>query len=220
MISKTLWNFGGTQGDWKAQINESYLTITFFVGGNVYEWGLREFIDEKNNIVTNQSIRSEMIQAAEEVLRAGSSRRSAPPGGWVCICDCTICSAWPGEMHQDNSTNYSNTQSVFPKGVDKLIDICEDQKLFRNQMRRCPECGTYYRFHNEYEWSTTGNWDDDYLTRLTPAQAINSLTEEEKKELNARLQTLTLCLNRCLKSSNEIIKEYAKQSLDQMKQDQ
>lgn len=41
----------------------------------------------------------------------------------------------------------------------------------KQQLRRCPNCGTLYRYLQSYEYMVNGSEDEERLTRLTSAQA-------------------------------------------------
>lgn len=44
------------------------------------------------------------------------------------------------------------------------------------QLRQCPECRTYYLYRTDYEYLVNGTEDDQYLARLSEAEAPEYLT--------------------------------------------
>lgn len=140
-------------------------------------------------------------------------KRRSVETGWVCLAECTVCGNWPNELHDDLSTNYSATADRFPEAVKKLILIRGDRSYEKPEIRRCPECGTYYHINNVYEWTTTGNYDDDYLKRLTPKEALDMVPDAEKAELESSWDSILQCLRRCKSSLKPHLAEFAKRAL-------
>lgn len=45
------------------------------------------------------------------------------------------------------------------------------------QLQQCPECRAYYLYRTDYEFLVNGSENDEYLSRLTDAEAAPYLTE-------------------------------------------
>lgn len=134
-------------------------------------------------------------------------------GELINICDCSICGNWPDQLHDDLSTNSSNTSDQFPEEVKLLKHVCGHRRYNSPEINICPQCGTYYKIVNEYEWTTIGDYNDDYLTRLTPKEAMELIPETEKTTLKEQWSLVMSSLQKCLHSNKSHIVEYAKRSL-------
>jgi hypothetical protein len=55
--------------------------------------------------------------------------------------------------------------------VRELVPNCNGVR----QLKRCPECATYYLYREEYEFLIGGSEDEQQLTRLTPEEATEHL---------------------------------------------
>lgn len=206
----------GTQNriEWYVTIDEDRLLISMYIGGKRYEWTLQDFIRESPRLLKKNSLRVEMLAGAADALWRGLQRRARRAAGWASIADCTFCGEWPDSLSDDNSTNSSQTDARFPERVELLVKVRGDRTYDRPEIRRCPECGTYYRIENrEYEWTPTGTDDVDTLTRLTPADALPLLPDAERAELTARWSTTMDALEKALTSPRAVIAAYAKRAL-------
>jgi hypothetical protein len=56
--------------------------------------------------------------------------------------------------------------------VVKDFELHGSRKL---QLRRCPQCGTYYCYQTDYTFLVNGSEDEEHLTRLTEEQAAEYL---------------------------------------------
>jgi hypothetical protein len=55
--------------------------------------------------------------------------------------------------------------------VKELVPNCNGVR----QLKRCPECATYYLYREEYEFLIPGSEDEQQLTRLTSEEAVEHL---------------------------------------------
>jgi hypothetical protein len=71
-----------------------------------------------------------------------------------------------------------------PENDSHLPAARHDLKIVKNfkpydsrklQLRQCPECGTYYLYRSDYEYHVNGSEDEEFLTRLTDADAAEYL---------------------------------------------
>ena len=216
-----MWTWNQENQDCMAFISDTLLSLNLFIGDKSYEVKLKDLISDKqvifrdgeNLIKLPDEIYHSIMKEARIALETGLKLREPPPNGWVCIDKCSVCSEWKNEMHEDHSTTSMVTDDRFPETTDQLILIKGSRSGNPPEIRRCPSCGTYYKIINIYEWTTIGDDDDDYMTRLTPNEAILLLPEEEKNELLSRWEPLMDCLNSCRNSLNKEIADYARRSI-------
>jgi hypothetical protein len=171
-------------------VDEDRMSVLLIADGTSYTWSLKEFVEEAHRRVLDVPLRAAMLAEATPALERALQRRAPPAGGWVLPADCAICGAWPDTLRDDMSTNMNATGNRFPPGVARLLWICGDRRDRSDEhpeMRRCPDCGTYFSIVNSYEWTPLGTDDDDWLTRLKPDQALPFLPEDEKAVYRARL---------------------------------
>ncbi len=64
----------------------------------------------------------------------------------------------------------TDVREVLPKAAETLEIFAPGRGHGDNeQIRRCPICGTLYRYRYHYEYDVTGSWDEYYLWRLPDA---------------------------------------------------
>jgi hypothetical protein len=110
-----------------------------------------------------------------------------PPTPIIALSDCEICSRL-GEVE----TSFSKygwddmTRSLPPEAA--RLTPAEDTSTYqgeRHHVRRCPLCGTFYRYDQTYEYLVNGSEDEEVLVRLTPDEARNHLTDQQYASLIA-----------------------------------
>jgi hypothetical protein len=77
--------------------------------------------------------------------------------------DCRICRELSDNEHADRTQG-----ETLPPAVYETVEIGDG-------VRKCPVCGTYYRFWHVYDYSPFGSDDDDYLQRLDREKTIDLL---------------------------------------------
>jgi len=95
-----------------------------------------------------------------------------PAGEPDCV-SCPICSglrqvetAW-----QKFGSNYPDTSLPEAAGLlEPVFDFNPGSQRAR-QLRRCPQCGTFYLYESDYEYFAFGSEDEQRLTRLDPPAA-------------------------------------------------
>ncbi len=60
-------------------------------------------------------------------------------------------------------------REVLPPAAESLEIFAPGRGHDNEQIRRCPTCGTLYRYRYHYEYDVTGSWDEYYLWRLPDA---------------------------------------------------
>ena len=53
----------------------------------------------------------------------------------------------------------------------------------RHHVRRCPRCGTFYRYDCTYEYLVNGSEDEETLERMTPGEARDRMSAGEYEEV-------------------------------------
>ena len=86
---------------------------------------------------------------------------------------CAICSELSEQEHAYQKYGWEQDDTYLPAAASKL-EVARDfrpndsRKL---QLKRCPECGTYYLYQTDYEYLVNGSEDEEVLTRLSEEQA-------------------------------------------------
>lgn len=95
---------------------------------------------------------------------------------------CTLCAT----LAQAGVT--TDMQEVCPPEAARLTDVGPTPG---SDLRRCPECGAFYRYRYHYEYNALGpSWDEYYLWRLEePAQeALRALLAAPEERRDAALE--------------------------------
>lgn len=62
--------------------------------------------------------------------------------------------------------------------VSHHLEVIKDFRPYDSrklQLRQCPDCKTYYLYRTDYEFLVGGTEDEEFLTRLTEAEAAEYL---------------------------------------------
>ena len=84
---------------------------------------------------------------------------------------CSICSGIPEYKFVETL----HTDERLPEEVDQLLVIGGYGLYGCEQVRKCPQCGTFYQFLHDHD-SESGvgyGYTDEAITRLTPEQALH-----------------------------------------------
>ena len=90
---------------------------------------------------------------------------------------CIICSHLAEHESAVQKVGRPDDDTYLPAVSDDLI-VVKDFELHGSrklQLRRCPQCGTYYCYQTDYTFLVNGTEDEEYLTRLTEEQAADIL---------------------------------------------
>jgi hypothetical protein len=90
---------------------------------------------------------------------------------------CRICSGLLDQEYASQKYGWEQDNTYLPTTASRLKVVrdfrpCGSRKL---QLQQCPECGAYYLYRTDYEYLVNGSEDEEYLTRLTAAQAAEYL---------------------------------------------
>lgn len=89
---------------------------------------------------------------------------------------CGICSQLSNKesAFQKFGSDYGTSLPEASEKLEVVIDFKPNsgRKL---QLKKCPECGTYYLYKTDYDYYINGSEDEQELTRLTESQASEYL---------------------------------------------
>ena len=93
---------------------------------------------------------------------------------------CSICSYLAEQEIAFQKYGHEEDNTYLPPNVHALI-VVKDFKPYSSrklQLRRCPQCDTYYLYQTDYEFLVNGSEDEETLTRLTEEQAAQYLNRQ------------------------------------------
>jgi hypothetical protein len=92
--------------------------------------------------------------------------------------DCGICSRLAAYQRGFQKVGREEEDTFLPVVADGL-EVARDLRPGGGnrllQLKRCPECGTYYLYRTDYEFLYGGSEDEQELTRLTREEAAEYL---------------------------------------------
>ena len=86
---------------------------------------------------------------------------------------CTLCGGLLNEEYGFQKYGWPEDDTYLPGAAGKL-ELVRDLRPGSSralQLRRCPQCGTYYLYRTDYEYLVNGSEDEEFLTRLSEAEA-------------------------------------------------
>lgn len=90
---------------------------------------------------------------------------------------CSVCSQLADHERGFQKIGREEQDTFLPAAAARLQvvrDLTPDCNGLR-QLKQCPECATCYLYREEYEFLIGGSEDEQQLTRLTPAEAVEHL---------------------------------------------
>ncbi|HNW92736.1 MAG TPA: hypothetical protein PKM88_07505 [bacterium] len=90
---------------------------------------------------------------------------------------CPLCGQLRDEECGSQKFGSADNDVMLPAAVSALLVVRDlrPNATRQQQIRRCPECGTYYLYETDYEYLVNGSEDEQRLRRLTMAQAATLL---------------------------------------------
>lgn len=90
---------------------------------------------------------------------------------------CRSCASLSPKEYATQKYGWPEDDTFLPDAANHLIVVrdfrpYDSRKL---QLRQCPTCGTYYLYRTDYEYLVNGSEDEEFLTRLTKAEAAEYL---------------------------------------------
>lgn len=104
------------------------------------------------------------------------------------IADCDICGKLAETETSFSKYGWDEMDRSLPAEAARLVPVGDvsSYDAQRDHVRRCPVCGTYYRYHASYEYLVNGSEDTEELNRLTPTEARSFLTARGYSALMAQ----------------------------------
>jgi hypothetical protein len=90
---------------------------------------------------------------------------------------CHICSQLADVESAYQKYGRAEDNTYLPTASNRLLVVKDfkpnaSRKL---ELQQCPECQTYYLYRTDYEFLVNGSEDEEELTRLTDAEAVEYL---------------------------------------------
>ncbi len=98
---------------------------------------------------------------------------------------CSICSRIRDHEHATQTVQGNAEDTFLPEAADRL-EVLRSIRPGNLQLKRCPECGTYYLWQTFYEFliGCGGSYDKYFLTRLTDEIGADYLEGRRSEPLN------------------------------------
>jgi hypothetical protein len=93
--------------------------------------------------------------------------------------NCLLCSSLKDEEYAFQKFGAEENDTHLPTAAGSLVLVKDvgSRGSRELQLWQCPACGTYYRYRTDYEYLVNGTEDEQFLTRLTPEQAAEYLSQ-------------------------------------------
>lgn len=90
---------------------------------------------------------------------------------------CGLCASLLNEEYAFQKNGWPQDNTSLPAATHQL-EVIKDFKPYDSrklQLWQCPDCKTYYLYRTDYEFLVGGTEDEEFLTRLTEAAAVEYL---------------------------------------------
>jgi len=90
---------------------------------------------------------------------------------------CPICANLSDKEYAFQKYGWAQDDTHLPEAASHLA-VVRDFRPFDSrklQLQQCPKCDTYYLYKTDYEFLVNGSEDEEFLTRLTQAEAATYL---------------------------------------------
>ena len=97
---------------------------------------------------------------------------------------CAVCSSLLDSEYAFQKYGWPQDNTYMPSSTNHL-DVVRDFRPYGSrklQLQQCPACGTYYLYRTDYEYLVGGSEDEEFLSRLTPAEAAEYLSKPAEYE--------------------------------------
>ena len=94
---------------------------------------------------------------------------------------CEICSSLADQEYamQKYGSEQNDTHLPAAAGALQVVRDFRPYGTRKHQLCQCPRCGTYYLYRTDYEYLVNGSEDEEFLARLTEAQAREEMFKVE-----------------------------------------
>lgn len=93
---------------------------------------------------------------------------------------CKTCSTLDNQEYGFQKNGWPDNNPYISAAAGQLIEV-KDLKPGntdrQSRLQQCPECKTYYLYQTDYEYLAGGSEDEQFLTRLTDAEAAPYLAQ-------------------------------------------
>jgi len=136
------------------------------------------------------------------------SNTDSQPNHELNLDQCEICSELSGVERSFEKYGRPGDTQRLPSPASRLepAESTEGYDNERHHVKRCPLCGTFYKYDLTYEYLVNGSEDEETLKRLTPTEARRFLDDAT---YNALLQKMEQNLN----NPDVMVRRYAARSL-------
>lgn len=93
---------------------------------------------------------------------------------------CATCSGLADQERAYQKYGSDDTATYLPEAAARLETVRDFRPYSsrKREVRRCPECGTYYLYETDYEYLVNGTEDEESLSRLTREQVMQLLQSD------------------------------------------
>lgn len=112
--------------------------------------------------------------------------------GLVGIAGCAICRELPDVATSFSKYGNPGLDKPLPEAANRLIPFTRagEQVDEKHHVRRCPLCGTFYKYDASHDYQVNGTEDEEQLTRLTPGETRSFVSATEYGAAMARVYDL------------------------------
>jgi len=106
--------------------------------------------------------------------------KKSPPGLEKRHIHCSIC-ALLGDREYATQTYGWEDEATFLPPVSNNLELVYDLapgSSRASQLRKCPECNTFYLYTSDYEYLVNGTEDEETLARLTDDEAAEYMERD------------------------------------------
>ncbi len=123
---------------------------------------------------------TELLKSAHFVVDAADNGTARTNGGKMTTdhppqtpIQCSICAQLADKESASQKYGWEEYNTYLPAAAGQLVLVrdlkpASSRKL---QLQQCPECGVFYLYRTDYEYLVNGSEDEEYLTRLSAAEA-------------------------------------------------
>jgi len=96
------------------------------------------------------------------------------------IAECEVCSQLDDRETSYYKHGWPEWDRRLPSAASRLRpDPADIYGCRKTVFQRCPVCGMHYKYRLDYDYDVSGSEDDETVTRLTPAQARDQMSQRE-----------------------------------------
>lgn len=118
------------------------------------------------------------------------SNTDSQPNHELNLDQCEICSELSGVERSFEKYGWPGDTQRLPSPVSRLepAESTEGYNNERHHVKRCPLCGTFYKYDLTYEYLVNGSEDEETLKRLTPTESRRFLDDKTYNALIRKME--------------------------------